>query len=127
MDKNLRRAYLIELLGTFALVYFSAGVVCVNHLTTPGNQEIRSAALLPYQPGLVGIALAQGLILAALLTVTVPLSGGYLNPAVALMLWVFNRLDHVRLSWLIGAQILGAVLAGLCLRFTFEESLLVTA
>jgi aquaporin Z len=127
MDKNLRRAYLIELLGTFALVYFSAGVVCVNYLTTPAGQEPGSAALLPYQPGLVGIALAQGLILAALLTVTVPLSGGYLNPAVALMLWVFNRLDHVRLSWLIGAQVLGAVLAGLCLRYTFDATLLAAA
>src|SRR6266545_690381 len=120
MDKNLRRAYLIELLGTFALVYFSAGVVCVNYMTTPVNREPASAALGISQPGVVGIALAQGLILAALLTVTIPLSGGYLNPAIALMLWVFNRLDHVRVSWLIGAQVFGAVLAGFVLRFTFE-------
>jgi glycerol uptake facilitator-like aquaporin len=125
MDKNLRRAYLIELLGTFALVYFSAGVVLVNWLTTPLGQN--GTPLLPYQPGLVGVALAQGFILAALLTVTAPLTGGYLNPAVTLMLWVFNRIDSVRVSWLIGAQIFGAVLAGLCLRYTFEQSLLVSA
>jgi glycerol uptake facilitator-like aquaporin len=120
MDRNLRRAYLIELLGTFALVYFSAGVVCVNTMTTPANRDPATATLLATQPGVVGIALAQGLILAALLTVTVPLSGGYLNPAIALMLWVFNRLDHVRVSWLIGAQVLGAVLAGFVLRYTFD-------
>src|SRR5207253_1137174 len=124
MDKNLRRAYLIELLGTFALVYFGAGVVCVNYLTTPSEQQPATSALMSQQPGLVGIALAQGLILAVALAVTVPLAGGFLNPAVTLMLWVFNRLDHVRTSWLIGAQVVGATLAGACLRFTFAEDVL---
>src|SRR5262249_59797554 len=80
MDNNLRRAYLIELIGTFAVVYISAGVVCVNHLTTPSGQESGTSSLAGHQPGLVGIALAHGLILAAALAVTVPLSGGYLNP-----------------------------------------------
>jgi glycerol uptake facilitator-like aquaporin len=124
MDNDLRRAYLIELLGTFALVYISAGVVCVNHMTAPTGQEPGTASLFGHQPGLVGIALAQGLILAATLAVTVPLSGGYLNPAVALMLWVFNRLDSRRTAWLIGAQLVGAGLAGVCLRQTFTETVL---
>ncbi len=124
MDQNLRRAYLIELLGTFAVVYFSAGVVCVNYMTTPSGQEPGTAPLIGQQPGLVGIALAQGLIFAAALAVTVPLSGGFLNPAVSLMLWVFNRLDNARASWLIGAQVVGAALAGACLRFTFSDTVL---
>jgi glycerol uptake facilitator-like aquaporin len=54
----------------------------------------------------------------------VPVSGGYLNPAVALMLWVFNRLDSRRVSWLIGAQFLGSVLAALCLSYTFAGPVL---
>jgi glycerol uptake facilitator protein len=124
MDSNLRRAYLIELIGTFALVYISAGVVCVNYMTTLSGQQPGTASLLGHQPGLVGIALAQGLILAAALAVTVPLSGGYLNPAITLMLWVFNRLDHRRTAWFVGAQAVGAALAGFCLRQTFTASVL---
>src|SRR5438067_4035541 len=127
MDSNLRRAYLIELIGTFALVYISAGVVCVNQMTTPSGQEPGTASLTGHQPGLVGIALAQGLILAAALAVTVPLSGGYLNPAITLMLWVFNRLDHRRTAWFVGAQAVGAALAGFCLRQTFDGLVLLEA
>src|SRR5262245_12486214 len=124
MDTNLRRAYLVELIGTFALVYLSAGVVCVNYLTTPLDQPYGGASLRANQPGLVGIALAQGLILAVALAVTVPVAGGFLNPAITLMLWVFNRLDSARMAWLIGAQFLGAVLAGAALRYTFDQGVL---
>ena len=46
-DKNLR-AYLAELVGTFALVFISAGAVCVNQM---GG----------LQPGSLAIALAAGL------------------------------------------------------------------
>jgi glycerol uptake facilitator-like aquaporin len=124
MQRSLVRAYIIELIGAFTLVYFGAGVVCVNYLTTPAGQQPGMANLLGLQPGLVGIALAQGLLLAVLLAVTVPLSGGYLNPAIAIMLWVFNRLDSARASWLIGAQLLGSALAALCLSYTFAGSVL---
>ncbi len=127
MDRDLRRAYFCELVGTFVLVYVSAGVVCVNHMTTPSGQEPGTTALQGHQPGLVGIALAQGLILAAALTVTVPLSSGFLNPALTLILWVFNRLNTVRTAWLIGAQAVGAVAAGYCLTLTFAEPVLTGA
>lgn len=121
---TLGRAYLVELLGTFALVYFGAGIVCVDHMT---RSQTGTAAFLEHQPGLVGIALAQGLILTVILSVSLPLSGGYHNPAITLMLWVFNRLDHQRTLWFIGAQVLGAFLAGLCLRCTFAPAILLSA
>ena len=124
MQRSLLRAYIVELIGAFALVYFGAGVVCVNYLTTPAGQQPGMTNLLGFQPGLVGIALAQGLLYAGLLAVTLPVSGGYLNPAIAIMLWVFNRLDSVRASWLIGAQLLGSVVAALCLSYTFAGSVL---
>jgi aquaporin TIP len=127
MQRSLVRAYLIELIGAFLLVYLGAGVVCVNYLTTPTGQQPGTATLLGFQPGLVGIALTQGLVLAGLLAVTLPVSGGCLNPAIAIMLWVFNRLDGVRASWLIGAQLLGSVLAALCLGYTFAGSVLTDA
>ena len=123
MDTTLRRGLVAELLGTFAVVYFAAGAVCVNALTASGGQPNLSP-LQNLQPGLVGIALAQGFILAGALAVTIRLSGGYLNPAVTLMLWVFNRLDNKRTALLLVSQVIGAVLAGACLRFTFDDGVL---
>jgi glycerol uptake facilitator-like aquaporin len=121
----LRRAYIVELVGTFGLVFFSAAVVCMNYLAIPAStQPLGTTPLYQNQAGLVGIALAQGLIFAVLLTLTVPISGGYLNPAIAITLWTFNRLDARRASWLIGAQLVGAFLAGAALRFTFDMDLL---
>jgi aquaporin Z len=126
MDKKFSRIYLIELLGVFALVYFAAGAVLVNYLST-GGQDPATLPLNGHQPGVVGVALAQGLILAVMLALTAPLTGGYLNPAVSIMLWVFNRLDTARMCWLVGAQLLGGVLAGLCLRMTFSVAVLQAA
>jgi glycerol uptake facilitator-like aquaporin len=123
MDATLRRGLVSELLGTFAVVYFSAGAVCVNFLTTTGTQPV-AAPLHALQPGLIGIALASGLIVAAALAVTVPLSGGFLNPAITLMLWVFNRLDNKRTALFLAAQLAGALLAGACLRSTFDDAVL---
>jgi MIP family channel proteins len=126
MDANLRRGLAAELAGTFAVVYFTAGAVCVNALTTRGI-ETGTTALQAMQPGLVGLALAQAAILAAALAVTMRLSGGYLNPAITLMLWVFNRLDSKRMACFLVAQLAGALLAGGCLRFTFEDAVLSNA
>jgi glycerol uptake facilitator-like aquaporin len=124
MDRKLFRTYLVELIGTFALVYVAAGSVCINHMTTPRDVDLlRTATLGRDQPGLVGMALAQGLILAIMLVATVPISGGYLNPAITIMLWVFNKLDSVKTAWFIGAKFLGAVLAAMCLRYTFDITL----
>jgi aquaporin Z len=122
------RVFLVELLGTFALVYVGAGIVCINVLTQPGAVQSREGtALLEQHPGLVGIALAQGFILAATLAATMHVSGGFLNPAVTIMLWVFGRLPSLRAAGLMGAQVLGGIAAGLCLRLTFEDGVLSAA
>jgi MIP family channel proteins len=101
-DKNLR-AYLAESIGTFALVLVSAGAVIVNQM---GG----------LQPASISIALAAGLIYAAALAFTLPLSDGYLNPAITIMLWVFKRIDGVKTVALVFAQLLGAFCAALLLR-----------
>jgi glycerol uptake facilitator-like aquaporin len=126
MEPKSIRVYFIELVGTFGLVLFSAGLVCINETTQPAGQSA-TAALTGHQPGVVGVALGQGLILAVLLALTVPVSGGYLNPAVSLMLWVFNRLETPHAAKLIGVQLLGSILAALSLRYTFEPVLLQAA
>jgi MIP family channel proteins len=114
MEKHLIQA-VIEAVGTFALVFVGAASVCVSGMA-PAND--------PANPGVLGIALAQGFILAAALTATVPASGGFLNPAITLTLWVFRRLEASRAVWLIGAQVVGALIAGLCVRLIFAENVL---
>jgi MIP family channel proteins len=107
MYKSLR-PYVAELIGTFALVFLGAGAVCARWVVSN---------LTPFD--VTGIALAQGLVLAVLVTATMNVSGGYLNPAVTIVLWVLRRIDTNKLGWLLLAQILGAILAGglLCLYF----------
>ena len=55
MDKNLR-PYMAELLGTFAVVFLSMATVCVEWAGHKAGQPA---------PGLLGIALAYGLVYAA--------------------------------------------------------------
>ncbi|MBI3822967.1 MAG: aquaporin [Planctomycetes bacterium] len=123
MEAKQLRIIAIETVGVFGLVLFSAGLVCVSQMTMPeGSTAAAPQTLL--QPGLFGIALGQGLIFAALVALTAPITGGYLNPAITLMQWVFNRLETPRAGWLIGAQFAGSVLAAVCLYFIFDLGLL---
>jgi len=112
MDDKLRGC-LAELIGTFVLVLFGAGAVCSSYL--PSDD---------YRPEVAGVAMAEGFTLAVLLTAIFPVSQGCLNPALALMLWVFKRLDGQRTALLIVSQLLGAVLAGLVLRLLFSDEVL---
>jgi glycerol uptake facilitator-like aquaporin len=116
MDEKNLRAYFAELLGTFAVVFVSAGAVWASRL---GGLE----------PLSVSIALAAGLIYAGALVVTLPISGGYLNPAMTLMLWVFKHLDGAKAVGLIFVQFLGAALAGFVLRLVFplQESAMIVS
>jgi aquaporin Z len=106
------RTYLAELVGTFLLVLVGAGTVCAADLT----------GVLPLDT--TGLALAEGLTLAAVLTVTFHVSTGCLNPAITVMLWVFKRLDNAQAGWLVLMQFLGATLAGLVLRLMFADDVL---
>src|SRR5207302_7781233 len=63
-----------EFIGTLALIFIGAGSVVI--LNAQGA------------PGLVGIALAHGLVLAIMVSVTGHLSGGHINPAVTISAWV---------------------------------------
>jgi MIP family channel proteins len=94
------------------VVYLAAGAVCSSFLPDPAKLDV------------AGIALAQGFILAVALSATLPISGGFLNPAVTLTLWVFKRMDGERALWLVGAQLLGAILAGLFVWLTFSDVVL---
>jgi aquaporin Z len=112
MDTQIR-TYVAELIGTFLFVLFGAAAVCAAALT--GDPPLL---------GVGGIALAEGGALAVALTFTAPVSQGYLNPAVAIALWVFKRLDGMQTACLVAAQVVGAILAGLVLRLLFDSEVL---
>ena len=99
-----------EFIGTFALVFFGAGAVCVDrYLQSTGGI------------GLFAIAMAHGLSIAIMVSALGHISGGHFNPAVTIGFWVTKRLGTMDsfLYWL--AQILGAIVAAYILRAVVPE------
>lgn len=92
-----------EAIGTFALIFFGCGAILVN--ATPGAGF-----------GLLGIALAHALALGIMITATMNVSGGHLNPAVTLGLLSIRRIDAGSAVAYIAAQLAGAVLAAVTLK-----------
>jgi glycerol uptake facilitator-like aquaporin len=115
MDKNLR-SYLIEMAGTFAMVFVSAGAVCAMHA---GPESARPTPLAQA----IYVGLAYGLVLAVALAITVPYDGGFLNPAITLTLWVYKRMDDwQKLVGLVFVQLLGSAMAGGLLFIIFHQN-----
>jgi len=92
--------YLAELIGTFSFVLLGAGAITVNNANT-GTL------------GVLGIALANGLGLAALIYAFGHVSGANFNPAVTIALWITKKLEPSVAALYIIAQLFGAVLAGI--------------
>src|SRR4029453_2518547 len=102
-----RRSF-VELLGTFALVLVGAGTIM-----SLGPQA---------DAGTLEVALATGLTIAVVVTAVGHISGGHFNPAIT-----FGFILPRRMSALLGvaywvAQLLGAVLAALLLRWIFPAA-----
>ena len=107
--KDSLRHFLSELIGTFALVF--VGGAAIMHAKSSGS----GAALLE-------VALAHGLILAAMVSATMRISGHF-NPAVTLGFLATRRIEAVMAGLYIVGQILGAILAAYTLKATFPEAL----
>jgi MIP family channel proteins len=93
--------------GTFALVFVGAGSVIVAG---------------PYGSGLIGVALASGFVVAAMVSIAFPVSGGQLNPAVTIGMWVAGKIGSSRAALYVGAQFAGGIVAALFLRFVVPEA-----
>ena len=102
-----RRSF-VELLGTFTLVFAGAGTIM-----SVGPQA---------DAGTLEVALATGLAIAVMVSAVGHISGGHFNPAIT-----FGFMLTRRMSLLLGlaywvAQMAGAVLAALLLRWIFPEA-----
>jgi aquaporin Z len=87
--------YIAELVGTFVLVFASCG----------------SAVLAGDKIGFLGVSLAFGLSLLAMVYAIGPISGCHINPAVTLGALITKKMDAKQAPGYIVAQIAGAILA----------------
>jgi aquaporin TIP len=97
------RPLIAEFLGTFALIFI--GIGAIFHMGRLTNNA-----------GLLTIALAHGLTIAVMVSATGHISGGQLNPAVTVGVFVAGRMRVGQVVGYIAAQLAGATLAAfICL------------
>lgn len=88
------KALVSEFVGTFAIC-FVALTANASFGSVPG--------------GLLGNALANGIIVACFASAAMPVSGAHFNPAVTIGFWVVRKINHAKAIAYICAQFLGAV------------------
>jgi len=86
------KALICEFIGTFALIFVGVGAIAAD-------------------AGLVGVALAHGLVIAVMASATGAISGGHLNPAVTIAMLITGRSTVNKAAGYIVAQCLGAITA----------------
>ncbi len=104
--------FLAEFIGTFAIVFITAGAICTDSFIRIGS----TTGL-----GWLGIALAEGLAYAVMITALAHVSGGHFNPAVSIGFWVTRRITTLETlaAWI--AQLAGAAAAAYLLRYLIPE------
>jgi len=103
------KKYIAELIGTFGLVFIGTGSIVVN--------ESSNGAV-----GLVGIALAFGLIVATMIYVFGNISGAHINPAVTISFAIDKGISKKDALFYIIFQVIGAILASVILKILFPEN-----
>lgn len=109
------RAFMAEVLGTFALVF--VGVLAGIAGPLAGGDP----------PGLVGVALAHGLVITICLAALARFSGGHFNPAVTVGFLCTGRLHFLAAIGYVLAQLGGAIGAAFLLACLFGPHALVGA
>ena len=109
MQKQLGRALIAEAIGTYLLVLFGAGSVATDVVT--------GGALGLWPVGFIG-----GFGVTVGIYATVAISGAHLNPAISLAFAIFRRREFPfgRMTAYWGAQLVGAIVAGLTLYVVFS-------
>ena len=94
-----------EVFGTFCLVFFGCGAAA----------SVRVGGTI----GAVGVALAFGLIVLAMVYALGHISGAHINPAVTLGFWASGRMSAAEVGRYAAAQLAGAALAAVLLLLFF--------
>ncbi|MEO5903528.1 MAG: aquaporin [Gemmatimonadaceae bacterium] len=103
------RHFVAEFIGTFSLVFVGgAAIMIAKDTATPS--------------GLLGIALAHGLILAVMVSALMRISGHF-NPAITLGFVATRRIEVSMAGVYILGQLIGAIAAAYALKFTFPFTL----
>ncbi len=108
------RKYIAEFIGTFLLTFIACGVASF----TGGYQGFL---------GVVGIALIFGLTVTAMAYSIGNISGGHINPAVSLGVFISGKMSLIDLCGYVVAQLLGGIVAGfamLGLSKTFNQEII---
>jgi aquaporin Z len=100
VKEKIMKQYGAEFFGTFWLVLGGCG------------SAVLSAAFPGVGIGLLGVSLAFGLTVLTMAFAIGHISGCHLNPAVSVGLWAAGRFPAKQLFPYIGAQVIGAVVAG---------------
>ena len=103
------RHFVAEFIGTFALVFVGGASIMIA-------RDTNSPA------GLLGIALAHGLILAVMVSALMRISGHF-NPAVTLGFLATRRIEAGMAGVYILAQLIGGIVGAYFLKFTFPLAL----
>ncbi len=98
MNPKTLRPLTAECIGVALFVFLGAGSVVMN---TPNGL------------GTIGIALAHGVAMAIIVSMTMNISGGHINPAVTAALWLARKIDSRTAGLYVVAQLIGAVLGAL--------------
>ena len=101
--------YFAEITGTFALVFFGTGAIIVD-------QQMEGII------GHLGIAVAFGLIVLAMIYTFGDISGAHLNPAVTLGFAAAGLFGKKNIPMYLLSQFAGAILASAVLKFLFPEN-----
>ena len=107
MTADRARALGAEALGTFALVLFGCGAIMV---------DADGGGL-----GQVGVSLAFGLVVLAMVYTFAHVSGAHINPAVTLALASRKRFPWAAVPGYWGAQVTGAIAAAIVLRSSLGD------
>ncbi|MBI5236983.1 MAG: aquaporin [Deltaproteobacteria bacterium] len=102
----MRKRYIAEFLGTFALVFAGTGAIIINDFT---GGEISH----------VGVSLTFGLVVMSVIYAIGDISGAHLNPAVTFGFWAARRLPGRIVLPYIVSQCSGAISASITLKFLF--------
>ncbi|HLD60341.1 MAG TPA: aquaporin [Candidatus Bilamarchaeaceae archaeon] len=97
------KAYLAEFISTFALIFIGAGAILAGS-------------------NVLGVGVAHGLVLMAMIYATAHISGAHVNPAVTIAMMATKNIDIARGSFYIMFQLLGAVFAAFMLSIIFTNA-----